>query len=192
MGSKDLSPAEYRILVERAPLLVWRAATSMECDYFNETWLQFTGRSLEQELGNGWAEGVHPDDLARCLEVYTRHFARREPFEMEYRLRRADGEYRWILDRGAPFHDDAGGFQGYIGNCVDVTDRVEAQEALRRAHEAEIHQLRGFLPICGYCKRVRNDRDYWEQIESYVSERTEVLFSHGVCPECEQRALDAG
>jgi PAS domain S-box-containing protein len=89
----------------------------MECDYFNEMWLAFTGRSMEQEMGNGWAEGVHPEDLDKCLKIYTDHFARREIFEMEYRLRRFDGVYRWIFDRGAPFR--RGNLR--IGSCIDVT-----------------------------------------------------------------------
>ncbi|HYQ47652.1 MAG TPA: PAS domain S-box protein, partial [Thermodesulfovibrionales bacterium] len=186
---EDISREEYMLLVEKAPIMIWRSDITMECDYFNEVWLSFTGRSMEQEIGNGWAEGVHPDDFDRCLKIYTDHFARREIFEMEYRLRRFDGVYRWIFDRGVPYSDAGGNFKGYIGSCVDVTERIEAQEALKKTQEAEIRTLRGFLPICSYCKKIRNDRNYWEQIESYISNHSDVLFSHSICPDCGTRVM---
>ena len=186
---EELSREEYKLLVERAPIMIWRSTVTMECDYFNEIWLAFTGRSLEQERGNGWAEGVHPEDFERCLKIYTDHFAGRTIFEMEYRLRRFDGMYRWIFDRGTPYSDKEGEFLGYIGSCIDVTERIEAQEALKKAQEAEIKQLRSFLPICSYCKRIRNDSNYWEQIESYISHHSNTLFSHGICPECSTRVM---
>jgi len=186
---EKLSREEYKLLVEKAPIMIWRSTVTMECDYFNAIWLAFTGRSLEQEAGNGWAEGVHPDDFDRCLKIYKDHFARREVFEMEYRLRRFDGVYRWIFDRGVPYSDAEGNFKGYIGSCIDVTERIEAQEALKKAQESEIKKLRGFLPICSYCKKIRNDRNYWEQIESYISDHSDVQFSHGICPECEASVM---
>jgi PAS domain S-box-containing protein len=128
-----LSQAEYRAIVEQAPILIWRSNIHSQCDYFNQRWLAFTGRTLEDELGDGWTNGVYPEDRERCLKTYREAFARREPFEMEYRLRRYDGEYRWVRDNGSPIHDEAGRFTGYIGSCVDVTDRVEARAALARA-----------------------------------------------------------
>jgi PAS domain S-box-containing protein len=179
-----LSREEYELLVEKAPIMIWRSNPTMECDYFNETWLAFTGRSMEQETGNGWTEGVHSEDFENCLKIYTSHFAKKEVFEMEYRLRRYDGLYRWIFDRGVPCFDSAGTFKGYIGSCIDVTEKKEAQEALKKTHEAEIKQLRDLLPICAYCKKVRNDENYWEQIEIYISNHSNFSFSHGICPEC--------
>lgn len=113
--------------------MIWRSNLHAKCDYFNERWLAFTGRTLQDELGEGWSAGVHPDDRARCLKTYLDAFRQHEPFEMEYRLRRYDGEYRWVLDTGGPIHDAAGGFVGYVGSCVDVTDRVQARAALARA-----------------------------------------------------------
>jgi PAS domain S-box-containing protein len=180
----NLSYEEYRLLVEKSPIMIWRSNLTMECDYFNEIWLNFTGRSMEQEVGNGWVEGVHPQDFDRCLEIYTGHFSKRMPFEMEYRLRRFDGEYRWILDRGVPFNNFNGDFVGYIGSCIDVTEAREARESQKRAQESEIEKLRNLLPICSYCKRVRDDKNYWNQIESYISSHSNILFSHGICPEC--------
>jgi PAS domain S-box-containing protein len=127
---------EYRLLVQHSPVMIWRSGLDAACDYFNQTWLAFTGRTLAQEMGNGWAEGVHPDDFKRCVDHYLDHFHRRQPFEMEYRLKRHDGEYRWIFDRGVPFTDDAGVFAGFIGSCVDVHERRVAQEAAQQ-HSAE-------------------------------------------------------
>jgi PAS domain S-box-containing protein len=122
---------EFRILADNAPVMIWRAGPDKLCDWFNKPWLDFTGRSLEQELGNGWAERVHPDDFDRCLAIYTGSFDRREPFSMEYRLQRHDGAYRWLLDNGRPFYRE-GVFAGYFGSCVDVTEQREHRERLER------------------------------------------------------------
>ena len=145
---------EYRLLVEHSPVMIWRAGTDAKCDYFNETWLEFTGRSLEQEMGDGWAEGVHPDDFDRCLKLYLDHFHRRQAFEMEYRLRRHDGEFRWIFDRGVPYEDDSGGFGGFIGSCVDVDERRRAEDAEQAHNQEQLALARDFekwiLAIVGH------------------------------------------
>jgi PAS domain S-box-containing protein len=114
---------QYRALVEHAPTMVWRAGIDAKHDYFNATWLAFTGRSLEQEVGLGWLQGMHPDDVNTHLAIHREHFERRQPFETEYRLRRFDGVYRYVLDRGVPYTDAAGAFAGFIGSGVDVDDR---------------------------------------------------------------------
>jgi PAS domain S-box-containing protein len=129
MRAPILTPDQYRLLVESAPIMIWRSGTDAKCDYFNESWLRFRGRTLEDEMGEGWAEGVHPNDLSRCLDIYLDHFGRRDPFTMEYRLRRHDGVYRWIQDAGVPYTDGAGAFGGFIGSCVDVHDRHEVDSA---------------------------------------------------------------
>ena len=121
----DLSFNEYKSIVETAPNLIWRSGLDAKCYYFNKTWLEFTGRTYEQEYGDGWAEGVHPEDLERCIQIYLDNFNRKTPFEMEYRLRRYDGEWRWINDRGVPAVDENGVFSGFIGSCLDVTEKVE-------------------------------------------------------------------
>lgn len=118
---------QYRNLANSGMALIWTSGTDKLCNYFNEPWLQFTGRTIEQELGNGWAEGVHPDDFDACLRTFVSSFDKREAFEMEYRLRHASGEYRWILDKGSPNYDSTGVFKGYIGNCFDITDRKHAE-----------------------------------------------------------------
>ena len=135
------SEERFRLLADTAPVMIWTAGTDRKCSYVNKTWLDFTGRPLEAELGDGWTEGVHPDDSSRCFETYTEAFERRESFEMEYRVRRKDGEYRWILDDGVPRFNTDGTFAGYIGSCLDITDRKLAEESLatigRRLIEAQ-------------------------------------------------------
>ena len=138
------SEGRFRLVANTAPVMIWTAGTDRNCSYVNKTWLDFTGRPLEAELGDGWVEGVHPDDSNRCLQTYTEAFNRRESFEMHYRVRRRDGEYRWVLGYGVPRFNSDGTFAGYIGSCVDITERKHAEESLatigRRlieAHEAE-------------------------------------------------------
>jgi PAS domain S-box-containing protein len=179
-----LSGAEYRALVEQAPIMIWRSNTTTECDYFNDRWLLFRGRTMEQETGNQWAEGVHPEDLGNCLTIYVGSFERREPFEMHYRLQRADGAYRWIFDRGVPFFAEDGAFRGYIGSCIDVTGRIEAQRAADEAKQRELEKLRGLLRICSSCKKIRNTIGDWEQLESYIVHHSETDFTHAICPDC--------
>ncbi len=124
------SEQRFRHVANTAPVMIWMSRTDKLCNYFNEPWLQFTGRPLAAELGDGWADGVHPQDLPRCLRTYTDSFDRKEPFRMQYRLRRYDGEYRWILDNGVPRFTEGRQFTGYIGSCIDVTDRKVAEETL--------------------------------------------------------------
>ena len=137
-AAADLHEKEqnYRTLADSAPALIWTSGTDKLCGYFNQPWLNFTGRTLEQELGNGWVEGVHPGDLASCVETYTESFDRREPFSMDYRLRRHDGEYRWMRDDGCPRHDSDGNFTGYIGYLMDITERKQAEIAVQHAQRA--------------------------------------------------------
>ncbi|MEH2420676.1 MAG: PAS domain S-box protein [Nostoc sp.] len=129
------SEARFRQMADTTPVLVWMSGTDKLCNYFNKPWLDFSGRTLEQEMGNGWAEGVHPDDFQRCLDTYVNAFDARQKFTMEYRLKRFDGEYRWVLDTGVPRLAPTGEFLGYIGSCVDIHDRNLAQVALRDSEE---------------------------------------------------------
>jgi PAS domain S-box-containing protein len=138
------SEERFRLVANTAPVMIWMAGTDRLCTYVNQPWLEFTGRPLEAQLGDGWAQGVHQEDLKGCLKAYSEAFDERQSFEMEYRVRRKDGEYRWILDIGVPRFSSGGNFAGYIGSCLDITDRKLAEEALasvgRRlieAHEEE-------------------------------------------------------
>lgn len=124
------SEGRFRLVANTAPVLIWMAGPDKLRTYFSKPWLDFTGRTIEQELGAGWTEGVHPDDLQRCLASYGHSCDRRHKFKMEYRLRRHDTEYRWIQDNGVPRFNPDGAFAGYIGSCIDVTDSRMAQEAL--------------------------------------------------------------
>ena len=138
------SEERFRLVANTAPVMIWMSGTDKLCTYFNQHWLEFTGRPLEAELGNGWAEGVHPEDFSRCMDTYTQAFDRREPFQMEYRLRRHDGKYRWVTDIGVPRFNPDHSFAGYIGSAIDVTERKLAEESLANvgrklieAHEEE-------------------------------------------------------
>ena len=114
--------------------MIWRSGTDAKCNYFNETWLKFTGKTIEDEVGIGWTKGVHPEDFDACMKTYLENFAKREAFEMEYRLARFDGQPRWINDRGVPFYDENGVFAGYIGSCIDVTENIEGRKLTEMAH----------------------------------------------------------
>jgi len=137
------SETRFRLVANTAPVMVWMTGADQKPTYFNQLWLDFTGLS-ENDLLNGLAEIVHPEDYQKCHDHYCREFDQRHPFRKECRLRRRDGEYRWILDIGVPrFHED-GSFAGYIGSCVDVTEYKLAEEALAntgrrliQAHEEE-------------------------------------------------------
>jgi PAS domain S-box-containing protein len=129
------SEARFRLVADSAPVMIWMSGTDKLCTYFNQPWLDFTGRSLGRELGNGWAEGVDPEDLQRCLDTYTQSFDRREAFRVEYRLRRHDGEFRRVLDIGVPRYNPDRSFAGYIGSCIDLTEQRGAEEQLRHAQE---------------------------------------------------------
>jgi PAS domain S-box-containing protein len=124
------SEERFRLVANTAPVMIWMSGIDKLCTYFNQPGLEFTGRPLKEELGNGWAEGIHPEDLEECLKTYTKAFDSREPFRMQYRLRRHDGEYRWIIDHGVPRFSADGSLTGYIGSCIDITERKLAEEAL--------------------------------------------------------------
>jgi PAS domain S-box-containing protein len=127
-GEARENEERFRITANSAPVMIWMASTDKLAEWFNQGWIDFTGRSLEAELGDGWREGIHPDDLDRCREIYASSFDARRDFTMEYRLRRHDGEYRWLLDQGVPLHAQGGEFTGYIGTCLDIHDRKRAEQ----------------------------------------------------------------
>ena len=126
-----LSEARTLAIVDQSPVLIWRADASGLCDFFNRTWLDFRGRTTDQEAGEGWLDGIHPDDRDRRRDVSRAAFDRLEPFEIDFRLRHRNGSYRWVSDRAAPFHDTRGLFLGYLGSCLDITTRIEMEERLQ-------------------------------------------------------------
>ncbi len=138
------SEERFRTLADATPIMIWGSGTDALCDYFNKHWLDFTGRTLEQEIGNGWSDGVHSDDRERCVNTYLTAFEACKPFLMEYRLRRHDGEHRWVLDAGAPRFGRDGTFSGYIGSCLDITER----KRLRRSCATPTAARKSFWRSC--------------------------------------------
>jgi PAS domain S-box-containing protein len=138
------SEERFRTLADDAPVMIWVSGPDKLCAWLNRQWLEFVGHPMEHELGNGWSEGVHPDDLESCLRVYTTAFEARQPFSVEYRLRRHDGEWRWILGKGTPNYAGDGAFDGYLGTCLDITDQKQAKERLEQTL-VEVQRLRDQL-----------------------------------------------
>jgi PAS domain S-box-containing protein len=139
--------------------MIWMAGLDKLCTFFNKPWLEFTGRTMEQELGNGWADGVHPEDLDRCLTTYISSFDARRSFQMEYRLRRADGEYRWVLDNGAPRNHE-GEFAGYIGSCIDITDKRRTEDEFR-SNQAQLLDSQRLANVGSWDRDVATGRVRW-------------------------------
>ncbi len=131
--SKTKTDELYLRIIDQFPNPIWRAGTDAKCNFFNKAWLDFTGRTMAQEMGDGWAEGVHKDDFDNCLKTYLDAFKKRQPFQMEYRLKHRDGTHHWILDSGSPFFDNNNVFLGYIGSCYDINDT--------KSHLTEIESL---------------------------------------------------
>ncbi|MBZ0275592.1 MAG: PAS domain S-box protein, partial [Anaerolineae bacterium] len=146
-------------MANASPVMIWVSGVDKLCTYFNRTWLDFTGRTMEQEVGNGWAEGVHPDDFDRCLDIYVNAFDARRPFSMEYRLLRHDGVYRVILDSGVPRYDPTGEFAGYIGSCIDITERKEAEEVLLE-RERSLERILDAVPAAIWATDANKDAVY--------------------------------
>ena len=149
------SEVQYNNLINAGSALIWISDNEKLCTFFNNNWLKFTGRTLEQEIGNGWAQGVHTDDFDRCLDIYNTSFDKRKSFEMEYRLHHASGEYRWILDLGTPNYNSAGTFIGYMGHCFDISEIKNTETELKSA--------------------LNKQNEFNLDLEKQVSERIELL-----------------
>lgn len=133
------SEERFRLMADAAPVLIWISDTEKQCTWFNKTWLEFVGRSMEEEIGDGWVENVHPEDVEKCMNTFHGSFNLRRPFTMDYRMRHHNGEYRWILDVGVPRLSQSGEFVGYIGSCIDITERkqMEGQILMQAAQIAD-------------------------------------------------------
>ena len=144
------SEERLRMMADSAPVLIWIAKPDRRAVWFSKMWLDFTGRALEDELGHGWVEAVHPDDRESCIEAQKAAFESRQSFSMEYRLQCSDGSYRYMLDHGAPRMSPTGRFLGFIGSCTDISERRQAEEALRLSRQMLRH-------LVSYQERVRED-----------------------------------
>jgi PAS domain S-box-containing protein len=134
-ASLEESEARFTRMADAAPVMIWMSGPDKLCTFFNKAWLEFTGREMSQELGHGWAEGVHTDDFEKCLQTYSGAFEQRQSFVMQYRLKDRNGRYRWVTDNGVPRYGRQGNFRGYIGACLDITDLLEKNRALRQIEE---------------------------------------------------------
>ena len=144
------SDTRFRIMANSAPVLIWTSGTDAGQDWFNEPWLRFTGRTMDHEVGDGWTEGIHPDDCASCRNIYDHAFEARVPFTREYRLKHNDGQYRWLLDKGVPRLSEEDAFEGYIGSCIDITEQRSAAERQRRfVRDMLASVTEGRLCLCG-------------------------------------------
>jgi PAS domain S-box-containing protein len=213
------SEQHFRNLADSGSALIWTADVEKKCDYFNRAWLAFTGRSLSQEKGEGWIQGVHPEDRDRCLEIFQRAFDRHERFSMIYRLRRHDGQYRWIQDDGSPRYDFNGQFIGYIGHCLDITDFKRAQEriehlnnvlrAIRDVNQLIVRQREPEALIREACRLLVDNRGYASVLivladdtgypaswgEAGMGEvflPLQETLSSGELPQCCRQAAEAG
>ncbi|MFL6354185.1 MAG: PAS domain S-box protein [Bryobacteraceae bacterium] len=153
------SEERFRTVADTAPVMIWMAGLDKLCTFFNKPWLEFRDRTMEQELGNGWADGIHPEDLDHCLSTYYSSFDARYSFQMEYRLRRADGEYRWLLDTGVPRYRE-GEFAGYIGSCIDVTEQKRVEEQLR-SNQAQLMDSQRLAKVGSWEMDVATRRTRW-------------------------------
>ncbi len=153
------SEERFRNMADSAPVMIWIAGPDKLCTFFNKPWLEFTGRTMDQELGNGWLQGVHPEFLDRCLQTYSSSFDARSSFRMEYKLRRTDGEYRWLLDNGVPLYRNRE-FAGYIGSCIDITDQKLTEERLR-TNEVRLLEAQRLAKIGSWELDTETNNIYW-------------------------------
>jgi PAS domain S-box-containing protein len=195
-GPSELeSERRFRTMADHAPVLLWMAGTDGLCNFFNQRWLDFTGKSLEQELGSGWAAGVHPEEFQRCMTIYLDAFVARRAFAMEYRLLRKDGEYRWVYDQGAPRFESNGSFAGFIGSCTDITEQRLARDALGRVNLELEDRVRERTAIAREREvllrevhhRVKNDLQLISSVLSMQARRLEDPASVEALGECQSR-----
>lgn len=131
-------------ILNNFPNPIWTAGKNAKCNFFNKAWLKFTGRTMKQEMGDGWAEGVHPDDLDQCVKDYLAAFKNKKTFKLEYRLKHADGTYHWILDFGSPHYDQNNKFIGYIGSCYDTQEVKDTMEKIEKKNK-ELQKINKYM-----------------------------------------------
>lgn len=160
------SEKRFRAMADSAPVLIWTAGPDGQNDYFNKPWLDFVGSTLEAELGTGWLRHLHPDDRQSRMSHFLSQFYQRLPFKVEYRLRRHDGVYRWVLSTGVPRLSSDGEFMGYVGSCLDITDRKEAEESIRESErfvKSTFNSLHARIVIIDETARIVSSNQSWVQ-----------------------------
>ncbi|MEI7012016.1 PAS domain S-box protein [Leptospira licerasiae] len=180
------SESRFKTVANAAPVMIWVSGLDKKCNWFNQTWLNFTGRSIEQELGDGWAESVHPNDLDECIQIYSSHFDEREAFSMTYRLKNRNGEWRWIQDNGLPITNESGVFTGFIGSCVDITEAKEALETLAKdLHEREYlykelqHRVKNSMSMISSIVEIEASRSSDPKLENTLENLVNRIHSVG-------------
>jgi PAS domain S-box-containing protein len=150
------SEAHFRVMADSAPVMIWKSDTQGKYDFVNTPVLRFSGRTLEEELGDGWSQVIHADDRANCLNTFAKAVRERDTFRMEYRARRCDGQYRWMFATGVPRWDSDGVFAGHIGSCLDITDRRQAEQALQETHR-ELSRLSRLIALGEYAASISHE-----------------------------------
>lgn len=190
LRESEASSRQFHFISDSSPSMIWIADTNYLCTWVNKTWLTFRGRSMVQELGMGWMTGIHKDDLAACTTHIENHFDARKPFSVEYRLMRHDGQYRWILDMGQPMFDAHGTFTGYVGTCIDVTERkqLEMEREMFQTFFTMSHEMMAITGYDGYVKRVNRA---FTEVLGYTQEEllTRPLYEF-IVPQDRQATLD--
>jgi PAS domain S-box-containing protein len=188
-----MSEERFRCLTLATAQIVWTTNPKGEVTGDLPSWCLFTGQKPENVRGWGWLDAIHPDDLAGATQAWRQSLDSANPYDAECRLLHRDGSYRYVSIRAVAICEQDGSVREWMGACADITDRktVEAERerllAELRETLAEVKTLKGFIPICASCKKIRDDKGFWDQLESYISRHSDATFTHGICPECATR-----
>lgn len=187
----EMIDSEFRELADNAPVMIWRSRPDKLCDWFNKPWQNFSGKTQEQLFGYGWAEDVHPEDFDRCVKTYIEAFDARNAFTMPYRLKRADGEYRWFLDNGAPFFRN-GAFAGYFGSCIDITEQREAEEHQRVLLDELNHRVKNNLQLILSFLQLSKIRASTDEAKELLTNAMSRIRGVGVIQDELYKSVDGG
>jgi len=177
----DYQSALFNNQHEYPLILIWRSDETLDCNWFNDPWLEFTGKKVNEVLAEGWNSNIHPDDLFAYQQLFRTGTSKREIFTIEYRLRHHTGQYRWVLEYSAPYHTTCGNFGGYTGCSIDIHDKKLLSSTIT---EWNIAKQQALIQVCSYCKKIKIPYSSWEVHEEYLTIIQAKSISHGICPEC--------